>query len=272
MTLVDTDIRKLISDGILAAGDDTLSAKAMAGSVHAISYDLHTRSFVNNETVNMDECRLAPGESVFVSTKEIVHLPNDLIARIVIRNSRLRQGLSLEAPVYQPGHETRIFFRLTNVNNKAVDLGIHSGYAAVMFERLDNAPEKPYSGEFQNEMAYSDMAGYTAKYKEELVNIDGKIDEIKHLEKNIYTNTITWMSIFIALFSLINVNVDLAFAQDVDQLRLIVSNLVTVGSISFLVSLIQLCFAHNKRTYGIWGVLLAVSLVVLVFAVMLVLQ
>ena len=127
-----------------------------------------------------------------------------------------------------------------------------------------------YNGAFQNEMVYSDMADYTAKYKQEITDLDHKLDEVKHLEKNIYTNTITWMSIFIALFSLINVNVDLAFAESVDQLRLLVSNLVTIGSISFLVSLIQLCFAR-KNLLWIWVGLLVVSLLILGVAALLVL-
>lgn len=262
MTLVDSEIRRLIADGVLRSGDESLSDEEIIHSVHAISCDLHTRTFVNNETVNMDNCRLEPGESVFVSTKEIVHLDERTIARIVIRNSRLRQGLSLEAPVYQPGHKTRLFFRLTNVSSKAINLDNASGYAAVMFERLETAPSEPYSGAFQNEMAFSDMADYSNKYRKELVAIDDKIDEVKHLEKNIYTNLITWMSIFIALFSLININVDLAFADAVDQSRLLISNLMTVGSIAFLVSLIQLCF-NGKKFSWIWIVLLIASLLLL---------
>lgn len=265
MTMVDTDIRTLISEGVLYSGDDTLSSKELSESVHAISYDLHTRSFVNNETVNVNECRLEPGESTFVSTKEIVRMPNTLVARIVIRNSRLRQGLSLEAPVYQPGHHTRIFFRLTNVSSKAITLNSDNGYAAIMFERLDHAPESPYAGAFQGEMTYSDMASYSAKYKPEITAIDKKIDEVKHLEKNIYTNTITWMSIFIALFSLINVNIGSSLSGAADVKHLVLSNLATIGSISFLVSIIQLCFPRRK-TLAVWIPLLVVSVGILIGA------
>jgi len=270
MTLVDTDIRKLIADKVLYT-DDGVSSEVMSRSVSAISYDLHTRSYVSSGTVNLDEYTLAPGESVFVSCCELIDLPGDICARIIIRNSRLRQGLSVEAPVYQPGHHTRVFFRLTNISSKAVSLDTGSEIASVMFEKLGISPENPYHGTFQNEMAYKDMADYTSRYKDELSEIDAKMDEVKHLEKNIYTNIITLMSIFIALFSLINVNVDIAFADTIEQARIIVSNLVTIGSISFLVSLIQLCFAAKGKR-RIWISLLAVSLAILAAATWLVLK
>lgn len=266
--MVDNDIRKLIDDKVLYCDDGT-SQTFMKRYVSAISYDLHTHSFVMPDCVNMDEYRLAPGESVFVSCRELIRLPDDICARIVIRNSRMRQGLSLEAPVYQPGHHTRIFFRLTNLGSHAVSLDTHGEYAAIMFERLSSAADSPYHGTFQNEMVYNDMADYTSKYKEELIEIEEKKNEIKHLEKNIYTNTITLMSIFIALFSLINVNVDIALAGEADLMRVVLSNLVTIGSISFLVSLIQLCFsAKDKR--NIWVSMLAVSLAILAIATLIV--
>ena len=138
-----------------------------------------------------------------------------------------------------------------------------------MFERLASAPANPYHGTFQGEIAYKDMADYSCKYKEEMTVIEDKMNEVKHLEKNIYTNTITLMSIFIALFSLINVNVDIALAGEADLLRVIISNLVTIGSISFLVSLIQLCFSPKDKR-NVWGAMLVVSLAILALATLIV--
>ena len=98
-----------------------------------------------------------------------------------------------------------------------------------------------------------------------MTTLEEKADSIKHLERNIYSNIITLMTIFIALFSLINVNIELAYAEVIERQRMIVFNLTTIGSIAFLVSLIQMCFAHKK---GIWvGILLVISLVILGLAV-----
>lgn len=260
MMMVDTQIRKLIEDGILYG--EGISNGDMLASVSAISYDLHTQNYTNNEQVAQESCKLLPGESVFVVCKEIINMPSDTAARIVLRNSRIRQGFTLDAPVYQPGHHTRIFFRLTNVSSSAIDMKANGEYAALQFEKLASVPEKPYNGTFQREMSYSDMGDYSASYRKELGKADEKLDEIKHLERNIYTNIITLMSIFIALFSIIDINVDLAFADSINQSRLIISNLVTIGSIAFLVSLIQLCLAEKGKK-KVWGWIMVVALAIL---------
>lgn len=260
MMMVDTDILQLIDNNVLYGHD--ISEDEMRNAVGAISYDLHTLNYTNNETVASDSCKLLPGESVFVACKEIVNLPGDISASIILRNSRIRQGFMLDAPVYQPGHHTRVFYRITNVSKCALDLRPDSDFASIQFEKLDHAPSKPYNGAFQGEMGYSDMGKYTSQYKKEMSRLDEKMDEIKHLERNIYTNIITLMSIFIALFSIININVDLAFAPTVERSRLLISNLVTIGSIAFLVSLIQLCFARKGKR-GIWIAILILAIAIL---------
>lgn len=59
-------------------------------------------------------------------TIEVIHLPGTLAARVMLRSSRIRQGLSLSAllcfPVVRLG-----LFRVTNVNNGAVVLDFASG-------------------------------------------------------------------------------------------------------------------------------------------------
>ena len=258
MLMVDTDIRAMIESGSLYGQDE--SASALMSFVGAIGYDLRTEHYCTSESRNMDSCMLQPGESAFVACREIINLPCDVLARISLRNSRIRQGFTLDAPVYQPGHHTRVFFRITNVSSSAISLDRNSSFANIHFEKLDHAPEKPYSGVFQNEMNFSDMAEYRNLYRREIQKVQSKVDEVKHLERNIYTNIITLMSIFIALFSLINVNVDIAFAEKVEKMRIIVSNLITIGSISFLVSLIQLC---TSRKRWLWVVLMVVALAIL---------
>lgn len=261
MILVDTDIRKMVENGSLYC-ENGLSHDDMVRSIQAIAYDLHTNSYTRSKEVNFETCILAPGESVFVACKEIVKMPADVAGKIILRNSRIRQGLSLDAPVYQPGHHTRLFFRITNVSNAAIALTKDSSFASIMFEKLTSIPEKHYDGTFQGEMTYKDLADYDSEYSKEMNKFDEKVDEIKHLERNVYTNIITLMSIFIALFSIINVNIDLAFAENVERTRLIITNLVTVGSIAFLVSLTQLCLAHkSKRT--VWIVMTIISVIIL---------
>lgn len=261
--MVDTEIKRLIADKVLYS--DHLFDGDMLNAVGAVSYDLHSLSYANNESRSCDSCKLLPGESVFVACKEIVNLPCDVCAVIHLRNSRIRQGFTLDAPIYQPGHHTRIFFRITNVSNQAIALPAGGEFASIHFEKLNKAPNTPYSGTFQNEMDYRDMGKYTVGYKKEMRKLNEKLSSVKYLERNIYTNIITLMSIFIALFSIINVNVDLAFAETVDRVHLLIANLITIGSIAFLVSLIQMCIARKGRR-SIWMGLLILSILIIAVA------
>lgn len=244
MTLVDKEIRSLIDEGVLVNAD--------AQNVGSISCDLSTASFAQKENDALTSFTLNPGESVFVACNEMVRLPNDLCARIVLRNSRIREGLNLTAPVYQPGHETRLFFRLTNVSEKVIQLKEGAKYASVMFEKLSEAPETPYKGTFQQELSFVNMGDYHKEYKLELSEVEEKAEDLKKMEKNIYANVITLMTVFIGLFSLINVNIEFAYADKVELARMLVYNLVTVGSIAFLVFLIRMTTAKiSKKEFWI---------------------
>lgn len=95
-----------------------------------------------------------PGESVFVGSQEIFHLPNTLAASVILRNSHIRQGLSLDAPLYFPGHSTRVFFRVTNASQGAIALDCSCGIAQLVFERVEGEVEHSYNGAFADEFDY----------------------------------------------------------------------------------------------------------------------
>lgn len=253
MTLVDKDILALINSHALRNADVT--------RISSISYDLRTDYYVQNESDFKHSFELAPHESVFVACIESIDMPADMIGRIILRNSRIRAGLMLDAPVYQPGHHTRIYFRITNVTERPMKLTKDSAFASIMFEQLEHAPEHPYQGEFQKELEFKNLGAYHRKYKAELQDYDDKAASLHNMEKSIYGNVITLLSVFVALFSLINVNIELAYAETVEVARMLVFNLTTVGSIAFLVALIRSSLSKKKPEF--WLLLI---LAVIMFA------
>ena len=257
MLLVDKDIRELIKSNILANADEK--------QIGSISYDLRTEYFVQQDGDFLNEFTLSPNESVFVACQEIIHMPKDMVGHIALRNSRIREGLMLDAPVYQPGHETRIFFRITNVTEKALQLNKNAEFASILFERLEGAPEMPYSGAFQKELDFRNLGSYQKAYKAELSEVEEKTQNLHHIERNIYGNVITLMTVFIALFSLINVNIDLAYAETIEVTRLLVFNLTTIGSIAFLVSVVRLITSSSKDKRIFWC-LLGIAIILLIAA------
>lgn len=143
--LSDEGIVGLIKDGVIEG--------AVEENVGPVSYDLVTRSFYDRTGLHQS-FDLAPGDSVFVACEEVINLPSDLSARVLLRNSRIRQGLSLDAPVYFPGHRTRVFFRVTNVSARSINLNRSKGIAQIVFDRVDGTVMHPYSGAFSDEFDF----------------------------------------------------------------------------------------------------------------------
>ncbi|NMF02028.1 hypothetical protein HF843_02310 [Bifidobacterium boum] len=253
MVYSDTNIKGLIHDGVLQSADEN--------RVGVISYDLRTEGFYRSKDEGGKPLvTLQPGDSVFVGTVETISLPDDVCATVALRNSRIRQGLQLAAPVYFPGHSTRIFFRLTNISADAIELTKADSFAQVMFSSVEGKVEKPYSGAFSGEMDYSGMGRYEQQYSAQMQKIDKKIDDLKSLESRIYGNVMTIMTIIAAVFSLVSVNTQ---SWHVGLTGIVLVNAVIVASFSALAGLLTLVTRpKQKSAYVIPWVAAAVLYVV----------
>lgn len=208
-------------------------------NIFNIGYDLVCDSFSNQPGEAKLSFSLLPGECVFVRSKEILHMPTDLCGRINLRNSRIRQGLDLCAPIYQPGHHTRVFFRVQNVTNQEILLNQGDRLASIFFEPLDQAAEAPYNGAFQSEFDYRGLGDYAVSYQAQMANVEKKITDLKEIERSLYGNVITLMTIFIGIFSLVSLNVTGLSAASWGASQLLRYNLCVVGGISALAGLIR---------------------------------
>ena len=132
MVLTDHQIAVQAGNGLLEHYDPSC--------ITNIGYDLRAEYFVS-ENKKVSRISLKHGESAFVATQENICLPDNMLGRIVLKNSRLRQGLSMDAPVYQPGHHTKVFFRVTNVSGNEIDLQKDGKYVTILFEML--ASQRP---------------------------------------------------------------------------------------------------------------------------------
>jgi dUTPase len=214
-------------------GDKGIIESFKVSKVQSVGYDLTVSCFCNNDKTDKSAVELQPLESVFVQSEEVINLPNNMAATVTLRNSRIRQGLLLTAPVYHPGHRTPVFFRITNLSSQAVTLQAGDGLATVMFMQLPEDVRTPYNGAFQKEMKYSGLGNYRNVLSDTMHDVDEKVKSLKDIEKSIYGNVLAIMAIFVAAFCLINLNVSLV-KSDSSLLTLIVVNACTVGALSFL--------------------------------------
>lgn len=246
MILVDKQIREQIRY-------NNLISKYADSGVFAIGYDLRASQFIqkiDGEEKQFSKYTLLPGDSVFVATIEDIKMPSNIVGRIINKNSRIRQGITIDAPMYQPGHHTKIFVRMTNISKDSIELVEKKSYFSILFEFLNENPEATYSGTFQEEFDYTGLAEYTTEYTKELGKVQASIDEFKEKEKALYANVMTIMSIFIAIFSVINVNLNFAEAKNTIDLMVSV-NLVLLGSISALGAIVAY-IVNSKKGKWLW--------------------
>ena len=117
MILPDSEINKRISNSELLINENGSAISFQIAQ--NISYDLSTKKFYSKEQDSKegtDTFELRPLDSVFVASLERINLPNDVVAEVKLKYSLMTDGLMLDAPLYQPGHNgSNIFFRLTNI-------------------------------------------------------------------------------------------------------------------------------------------------------------
>ena len=225
-----------------------------AEQVTNIGYDLQTDCFLLDTKTAKSEVDLAPGDTVFVRATEELDLPDNMAAAVQLRNSRIRQGLSLTAPIYQPGHKSKVFFRVTNATRQVIHLDTKKGIGYLIFMPLEESVKNPYNGAFQNEDAFVGMSTYQSALA----------DDVTELEKKVDGNVLSIMGIFIGIFSLINVNLSLVTAN-ATMATLLTFNFATVGAIAFLIGLINAILPDGKNHKKIWwasGIAFAASILV----------
>ena len=94
-------------------------------NVGPISYDLRIESIIqpnNDENTELSSFELYPQQTVFVSTMETIHIPDEYVGIVTEKNSVMRQGLMIAAPYYQPGHKTKCFIRVTNISSEIITI------------------------------------------------------------------------------------------------------------------------------------------------------
>ena len=268
MLLVDKDIKTFIKNDNHQFDDNTTAIfHGSTNPITSIGYDLTTECVYKNSKKKRDSCVLKPQDSCFVKSVEEVQFDKQTAGIVKLKNGRIRMGLSLESPVYQPGHHTAIFFRLTNLSDKEITISAGDQYAMLMFERLSDEPEHPYNGAFQDESNYIGIPGrYSSIYEAQMKALTKKQQSLKSIEKNLYANVITILTIFIGIFTLLNVNIELA-KDAADASSFIKFNLACIGSIGFLSSLMNEIIGERIKHHGLWLIPLVCFIVLMILII-----
>lgn len=180
--------------------------------VGCVSYDIKIKGYVDSVGFTQEkQFTIKPNETIIVQAKESLSMPDNLVAIIGEKNSRIRQGLVVSGPRFFPGHKTSVFIRITNISTNEIILEPGDEIAQLFFEELSMTPEKTYdhipSASYNGEINYLGYGKYTDAYESKMKKIQSSEEKLQNTENSIYSNILTLMGIFVSIFSLIIVNI-----------------------------------------------------------------
>lgn len=204
---------------------------------------------------------------VMIKCNEKIKIPNNMVGKVVDKNSRIRQGLLTTSPVYQTDHETYIYFRIQNVSENIITLQSQQSLAQIMFEQLDDIPETTYdnnkTASFNDEFSYRGMGKYQSVYEKEMEKLDSVKKDIDNKEASIYANILTMMGIFVSIFSLITINFSNATAENFNADVVLTMNL-SLGVIITLFMGLILFFVNRDNKKSPIGIYIGILIFLIV--------
>ncbi|MCF2699473.1 dCTP deaminase domain-containing protein [Fusobacterium mortiferum] len=220
-----------------------------------ISHDLTIKDIIVPSTKNKETyIDLDPQKVIFIECEQVIELPNDLIGLVHNKNSRIRLGLDLASPIYQPGHKTRIFFRLTNISTDIITLKKGDNIAQLSLIEVKGDNSIKYNGEFQNEFDFKGLGKYNDEYI--VKKLENKLSLIEDMEKKIYAGVAAIVTAFVALFGFLNAGIKIGSNINSGEVfSLMTLSLITLTTLLF--GLIGLFFS-KKTLIAIFCLIVAV--------------
>lgn len=100
-----------------------------------------------------EDVTVIDGDYVLASTVERFTMPDDALAYVKDKSSWARRGIALQNTVIEPDWCGFLTLELTNHGRIPVTIKAGSPIAQIIFHRLEEATERPYSGKYQNQPA-----------------------------------------------------------------------------------------------------------------------
>ncbi|MGU8237158.1 dCTP deaminase [Clostridium perfringens] len=266
MILIDKNIKNLIKKGALIIdGYDE-------NNVGSISYDLTISKIIipDSEDKEIDTYEIAPNETVYIKSKEKLKIPNNIMGTIAEKNSVMRMGLEVSGPHYQPGHETYSFLRIHNISHNIIVLKKGKKIAQIIFEQLNEVPEVPYdknpNASFNNEVKYLGFGKYKDEYSKDIARFNKVKEDIENKEGQIYSNILTFMGIFVSIFSFLTLNYDGFIKKDFPIDYILKLNLSLGFVITLFMGLILIFINKRKGKLYSWFIgIFTIILIILLF-------
>lgn len=156
MIMVDYQIREAITSG------DMIIENFSEDYIQPASYDLRIGPLVYspssespNKPIDLSSnggifC-LPPYGNAIIMTYETLQLPLNVIGRFGLKSGFARKGLiASTGPQVDPGFKGKLIISLLNLVPRSQILSFKETFLTIEFHKLENTPQKSYSGPYQN--------------------------------------------------------------------------------------------------------------------------
>ena len=118
--------------------------------VNGLSFGLSTAGY---DVRIAEDIWMWPGRFVLASTIEHFDIPDDLLAIVHDKSTWARRGLTVQNTVVESGWKGYLTLELTLHSWRPIRLRAGDPIAQIVFHKLDEPTELPYSGKYQNQPA-----------------------------------------------------------------------------------------------------------------------
>jgi dCTP deaminase len=115
---------------------------------NGMSYGLGPAGYDVRVAENMT---IAAGRFILASTIERFNIPTDVLAQVCDKSTWARRGLAVQNTIIEPGWRGHLTIELTNHGSVDVAIGAGDPIAQIIFFRLEEPTELPYSGKYQDQ-------------------------------------------------------------------------------------------------------------------------
>lgn len=138
-------IRKL---GIFTPFNERTVHNGMTYGLSSAGYDVRIA-----EDINLGHSEFITTGFTLASTVEYFDMPDDCIAYVKDKSTWARRGLSVFNTVIEPGWTGFLTLELVYHERGVLHIPAGSPIAQIVFHKLDEPTERPYSGKYQNQQA-----------------------------------------------------------------------------------------------------------------------
>lgn len=91
------------------------------------------------------------GQFKLASTVEYFEMPDDVLGVVHDKSTWARIGVALQNTVIEPGWRGYLTLEITNHSKSGLFIDRYSPIAQIVFHRLEEATEQPYTGKYQDQ-------------------------------------------------------------------------------------------------------------------------